>query len=74
MQTLKHECLNHFIVFGERHLDHLVGEFVDYYHTARPHQGLENRTPVKSRDGPGSGPIRCESRLGGVLKQYYRAA
>ena len=34
VQTLKHECLNHFIVFGERHLNHVVGEFVDDYHRA----------------------------------------
>ena len=74
IQTLKHECLSHFIVFGERHLNHLVDEFVDYYHTVRPHQGIENRTPIQSRDEPGSGPVRCESRLGGVLKHYYRAA
>jgi putative transposase len=74
VRTLKHECLNHFIVFGERHLDHLVDEFVDHYHTARPHQGIDNRTPMRPRDGPGAGPVRCDSRLGGVLKRYYRAA
>ncbi len=74
VQTIKHECLNHFIVFGERHLDHFVEEFVDYYHTSRPHQGIGNVTPIRARDGPGTGPVRCESRLGGVLKHYYRAA
>ena len=74
VQTLKHECLNHFIVFGERHLNYLVAEFVDHYHTARPHQGIGNATPIPCRDGPCSGPIRCESRLGGVLKHYHRAA
>ena len=57
VQTLKHECLNHFIVFGERHLNHLVDEFVDYYHKSRPHQGIENATPIQSRDGPGTGPV-----------------
>jgi putative transposase len=61
-------------VFGERHLDHLVDEFVDHYHTARPHQGIGNRTPMRPCDGPGAGPVRCDSRLGGVLKRYYRTA
>ena len=35
---------------------------------------LGNETPIRARDGPGSGPVRCDSRLGGVLKHYYRAA
>lgn len=75
VQTLKHECLNHFIVFGERHLAHLVDEFVEYYHRVRPHQGIGNTTPIRStRASPRDGPVECESRLGGVLKHYCRAA
>ncbi|QNN23304.1 transposase family protein [Planctomycetales bacterium ZRK34] len=42
VQSLKHECLNHFIVFGERHLQRLVNEYVDYYNVLRPHQGVGN--------------------------------
>lgn len=42
VQTLKHECLNHFTVFGPRHLNYLVREFVDYYHTQRSHQARDN--------------------------------
>ena len=74
IQTLKHECLNHFIVFGERLMNYLVEEFVEHYHMQRTHQGIGGRTPVRARDGPRSGPVRCESKLGGVLKHYYRAA
>jgi hypothetical protein len=29
-------------VFGEKHLDYLVCEYVEHYHTERPYQGLEN--------------------------------
>ncbi len=31
IQSIKHECLDHFVVFGERHLRYLVNEYVDYY-------------------------------------------
>ena len=55
-------------------MNHLIDEFVDYYHTKRPHQGIDNETPVKSGAPPGSGDVVCESKLGGVLKHYSRAA
>ena len=41
IQTLKLECLHHFIIFGEKHLNYLVREFIDYYHRQRPHQSKE---------------------------------
>ncbi|UUO05345.1 integrase core domain-containing protein [Blastopirellula sp. J2-11] len=42
IQTIQQECLDHFVVFGEQHMDHLVKEFVEFYHEERPHQGKEN--------------------------------
>ena len=40
VQTIKYECLFRFILFGKRHLDHVVSEFVDYYNDilAHPYQ------------------------------------
>jgi putative transposase len=31
VKTIKYECLNHFIIFGERHLRRLIKEFVEHY-------------------------------------------
>jgi putative transposase len=77
VQTLKVECLDHFVVLGERHLNHIVQEFVTYYHELRPHQALGNAPPL--RTGPpeliAGGEIVCEERLGGLLNHYvHRAA
>ncbi len=79
IQSLKYEALNHFIVFGLRHFDHIVSEYVAYYHDCRPHQGIGNRligeeddedkTAVVSLD-----QVHCENRLSGLLKHYHRAA
>jgi putative transposase len=79
IQSLKHEALNHFIVFGLQHLDHIVSEYVTYYLECRPHQGIGNRligeappeTHVELRS---LDEIHCERRLGGLLKHYSRAA
>jgi putative transposase len=82
IQTLGQECLDHFIVFGERHLNHLCAVFVDYYHRLRPHQGKENGVLVQQRRrhkqrGPDTvqlSELRCQQQLGGLLKHYYRKA
>lgn len=75
VQSIKRECLDHFIVLGERHLDHLIREYLAYYHTERPHQGLDNRPLTLVEPGENSaGEIVCSERLGGLLKHYYRKA
>lgn len=69
VQAVKRECLDHFIVFGLGHLAYLIGSWVEHYHEDRPHQGLDNRL-IAGPDPPAHpiGPIRCKTRLGGVLK------
>ena len=79
IQSLKYEALNHFIVFGLEHFDHIVSEYVAYYHECRPHQGIGNRLISEGEeDEPPAvtslDQVRCETRLGGILKHYYRAA
>ncbi len=72
-------CLDEFVIFGERHLLHLVGTFVEHYLTGRYHQGLGGRiikptTPPSTDSGAGLCSIRCRSHLGGLLNYYYRQA
>lgn len=80
VQTLRTECLDHFLILGERHLAHLVTEFVTHYHEERPHQSRGN-VPLCNADETEpriltfpSGEVKCRQRLGGLLKHYYRAA
>jgi putative transposase len=76
VQTIKQECLDHFIFFGERHLRHVIGEFVAHYHEERPHQGVGNVPLTKAEPvEPWRGEeILCLERLGGLLKSYRKAA
>ena len=84
IQSLKQEALDHFLVLGMKHFDYIVGEFVAYYHDCRPHQGIGNVLLPRPRgkpndDEPDAVPlnletIKCERRLGGLLKHYYRDA
>jgi len=76
VQSLKRECLDHFIVFGEEHLRYLVSQYVAHYHQERPHQSLGNRPLSHTSDPPvlplEAGAVVCEERLGGLLKHYRR--
>lgn len=69
--TMKRECLNHFFVFGEGHFKYLVEEFVRFYNTDRPHSGMNNE-PLDGVYGEPKGEVRCNSKLGGLIKHYYR--
>ena len=82
IQTMQQECLDHFIVFGERHMNHLVREMVAFYHESRPHQAKHSDLLVRVREATNAeepevvrlSDVRCKKRLGGVLTHYYRKA
>jgi len=67
-----------FIVLGTRHLDYLIAEFLEHYNWERPHSAIRFRTPMgkppplRLADHPAA--VRCRTRLGGVLRHYYRVA
>jgi Integrase core domain len=78
VRTVRSECLDHFVIFGERHLRVLLREFMEHYMTERYHQGLSGRLirpdVCPSNDTATLGGIERQSRLGGVLNFYRRAA
>jgi putative transposase len=80
IQSIQVECLDHFIVLGEAHLNYLVEEFVAHFHEERPHQGLDNKLimpakpPPEDQSIPSLRQIVCRERLGGLLKHYERRA
>ena len=77
VKTIKYESLNHFVIFGERHLRHLIKEFVEHYMTERFHQGIVGqliRNVGPTNDNGADGKVACRSRLGGLLKYCYREA
>ena len=73
VRTIKEECLDRMILFGEAHLRRVVDEFLVHYNHERNHQGLGNEL-IDRRATAGVGPIECTERLGGLLKFYHRAA
>ena len=69
----RRECLDHVIVFGERHLRRVLRQYVAYYHGSRTHLGLGKDAPeprtIQRRD---EGAVAGVPVLGGLHHRYWR--
>lgn len=79
IQTLKHECLNAFVIVSQRHLNYIVREFQRWYnhergHTARNHLPPACEQKPEHIDRLRPGDVVCTTRLGGHLTSYSRRA
>ena len=74
VRSIRGECLEHLILFGERRLLRALDEFVAHYHGERNHQGLGNELISPATAGAAGSRVRCRNRLGGLLRYYHRAA
>ena len=76
--TLRRELLDHVIVLNQHHPERLLREFIEeYYHTARPHQGIGGQTPILQEKPPHvSGPSKLVAIpvLSGLHHRYVRVA
>ena len=73
--SIRRDCLDHVVIFHERHLRRVLKEYIQYYNEHRPHLGLEKDCPKpRSIERPDSGPIHSEPMVGGLHHRYYRQA
>jgi transposase InsO family protein len=69
--SIRRECIDHVIVFGECHLRHLLRSYLNYYNETRTHLSLDKDVPV-SRAIQTVGRIFARPVLGGLHHQYIR--
>ena len=69
--SIRRECLDHIIVFGEAHLRRILKSYADYYNSVRTHRSLHRDAPI-SRPIHQTGIIRSHPILGGLHHQYFR--
>jgi transposase InsO family protein len=75
VRSIRESCLDRMILIGESSLHRAISQFDIHYHTERNHQGLENKIiRPEFAQFPAEGTINCRSRLGGLLRYYYRDA
>jgi len=75
--SVRRECLDHVLVLGEGQLRRVLREYVAYFNTARPHQGIGQTIPSAPAPAPPaqrSAPLVALPVLGGLHHDYRRAA
>ena len=77
IRTARTECTDRMLIYDERHLRSVLGEYAGHYNGHRPHQSRQQRPPDQDdrpqRLGPDL-PVRQRKVLGGVINEYYQAA
>ena len=69
--SIRRECVDHFIIFGEAHLRRLLRSYAEYYNRIRTHRSLDKDAPIP-RLVQRTGIIRSHAVLGGLHHQYVR--
>jgi hypothetical protein len=60
--SIRSECIDHIVVFGERHLRHVLLSYMGYYNATRTHLSL-NKDPPMLRAAETAGRILCHPIL-----------
>jgi transposase InsO family protein len=69
--TLRRECLDQIVIFGEAHLRRILSAYADYYNQARTHLALQKDAPLR-RAIQRSGAVVAVPVLAGLHHQYVR--
>ena len=74
--TLRRECLDHVLIYGERHLQRTLTEYARHYNEHRPHQSPEQRPPLHEPGHAVDVTARIKHRqvVHGLISEYRRAA
>lgn len=69
--SIRRECLDHIVVFGEAHLRHILAAYASYYNGLRTYLSLDKDSPCK-RSIQCVDQLATQAILGGLHHQYGR--
>ena len=73
--SIRRECLDHVIVFGERSVQRALKAYASYYHDWRTHLSLEKDAPRgRPVQSPQEGHVVEIPEVGGLNHHYERRA
>jgi hypothetical protein len=74
--TLRRECLDHLLIYGERHLRHVLADYERHYNGHRAHRSRGQRPPLHDSGRPTdlTAVIERRSTVTGQIHECRRAA
>jgi hypothetical protein len=78
VRSVRNECLDWTLIWGRRHLEKVLREYVGHDNRQRPHRGLSLRVPHGEGREPvvftSTAPVRRRDVFGGLIHEYDLAA
>ena len=74
VETVRREALDNFLIFNRQQVLRILTEFIGFYNTHRPHQGIGQQIPSGSGPVKNNGEILRAAVLGGLHHHYFREA
>ena len=74
--TLRRECPDRLLIYGEQHLRRILAEYARHYNEHRPHQSREQRPPLHEPGQTIDMTVRITRTpvVHGLISEYRRAA
>ncbi len=75
VKTALTEGIDHMLIFGRRHLERVLREYVTHYNQQRPHRGIELEVPAGGTAATNTSlSVHRHDVLGGLIHEYHPAA
>jgi len=71
--SVRREALDYFLLFNEKQIKSILHEYINYYNSKRPHQGIGQRIPNWYKPQL-YGKVQISPILGGLCHHYFREA
>jgi putative transposase len=74
IRSVRQECLDKLVLLGGWHVRRVLADYVTFYNTRRPHQGLAQQCPIPLTMVSHGGLVQRRDVLGGIIHDYLRPA
>jgi transposase InsO family protein len=73
-RSVRREALDNFLLIGRAQIETILEEYVAFYNSQRPHQGIQQQIPKPGRLERRCGAVCRSAVLGGLHHHYFRQA